>query len=132
MCFNKTNILKNPKAIKLLNKLIDDVENNGIITNTVVEDLKSLREYAVEEKRPLLAKVIRLTFEHIEAYKTFAVGIPDEEPIEGYEDMVEATESEPQESLLYLFNLLAEPENKTNRLDIRSYVDELQEYADEN
>tara|TARA_B100000949_G_C14218363_1_gene423400 strand:- start:567 stop:941 length:375 start_codon:yes stop_codon:yes gene_type:complete len=124
--------LKNPKAIKLLNKLIDDVENNGIITNTVVEDLKSLREYAVEEKRPLLAKVIRLTFEHIEAYKTFAVGIPDEEPIEGYEDMVEATESEPQESLLYLFNLLAEPENKTNRLDIRSYVDELQEYADEN
>ena len=124
--------MKNPKAIKLLNKLIDDVENNGIITNTVVEDLKSLREYAVEEKRPLLAKVIRLTFEHIEAYKTFAVGIPDEEPIEGYEDMVEATESEPQESLLYLFNLLAEPENKTNRLDIRSYVDELQEYADEN
>tara|TARA_Y100000815_G_C13196305_1_gene444988 strand:- start:288 stop:662 length:375 start_codon:yes stop_codon:yes gene_type:complete len=124
--------LKNPKAIKLLNKLIDDVENNGIITNTVVDDLKSLREHAVEEKRPLLAKVIRLAYEHIEAYKTFAVGIPEEEPIEGYEESVEAEESEPQESLLYLFNLLAEPDNKTNRLDLRSYVEELQEYADEN
>lgn len=132
MCFNKTTILKNPKAIKLLNKLIDDVENNGIITNTVVDDLKSLREHAVEEKRPLLAKVIRLAYEHIEAYKTFAVGIPEEEPIEGYEESVEAEESEPQESLLYLFNLLAEPDNKTNRLDLRSYVEELQEYADEN
>ncbi|WP_416442163.1 hypothetical protein ACH3O9_16050 [Leeuwenhoekiella sp. A16] len=124
--------MKNPKAIKLLNKLIDDVENNGIITNTVVDDLKSLREHAVEEKRPLLAKVIRLAYEHIEAYKTFAVGIPEEEPIEGYEESVEAEESEPQESLLYLFNLLAEPDNKTNRLDLRSYVEELQEYADEN
>lgn len=126
--------MKNQKAIKLLNKLIGDVEQNGIITNTVVEDLKSLRPYAVEEERPLLAKTIRLVFEHIEAYQTFDIPIPEEEPIEGYEELLEEqdTESDPGESLLYLLNLIAEPENKSNRLDLRAYVDALQVYAEEN
>ncbi|HEA30966.1 MAG TPA: hypothetical protein ENH91_13405 [Leeuwenhoekiella sp.] len=125
--------MKNPKAIKLLNKLINDVENNGIITNTAVEDLKNLRPYAVEEERPLLAKVIRLAFEHIEEHQTFAIDIPDEEPIEGHEEELELREaSEPAESLLYLLNLIAEPENKSNRLDLRAYVTALGEYAEEN
>ncbi|RXG30304.1 hypothetical protein [Leeuwenhoekiella palythoae] len=125
--------MKNPKAIKLINKLIGDVEQNGIIINTVVEDLQNLRPYAVEEKRPLLAKTIRLVFEHIEAYQTFDIAIPDEEPVEGYEDEFEETEvsSSPAESLLYLLNLLAEPENKVNRLDLRAYVEAMQEYAEE-
>ena len=126
--------MKNPKAIKLINKLIDEVERNGIITNTVVNDLKDLRPYAVEESRPLLAKTIRLTFEHIEAYQTFDIPIPEEEPIEGYEELLEESQSEtqPSESLLYLLNLIAEPENKTNRLDLRVYVEAMQEYAEEN
>ncbi|MFD2828144.1 hypothetical protein DSM03_102408 [Leeuwenhoekiella aestuarii] len=126
--------MKNPKAIKLINKLIDEVEQNGIITNTVVEDLQNLRPFAVEEKRPLLAKTIRLVFEHIEAYQTFDIPIPEEEPIEGYEDLLEEEEETtfvPAESLLYLLNLVAEPENKTNRLDLRAYVESLQEYAEE-
>ena len=125
--------MKNPKAIKLINKLIDDVEHNGIITNTAVEDLQSLRPYAVEEKRPLLGKTIRLTFEHIEAYQTFDIPIPEEEPVEGYEEEFETEEGtfDPAESLLYLLNLIAEPENKTNRLDLRAYVEAMQEYAEE-
>ena len=126
--------MKNPKAIKLINKLIDDVEQNGIITNTVVEDLQNLRPYAVEEKRPLLAKTIRLVFEHVEAYQTFDIPIPEEEPIEGYEELLDEEEETvfvPAGSLLYLLNLIAEPENKTNRLDLRAYVEALQEYAEE-
>ena len=119
-----------------MNKLIDDTEQNGIITNTAVADLKNLRPYAVEESQPLLAKIIRLAYEHIEEYETFAVGIPEEEPIEGHEEdlvtEVEEEEVDASESFLYLLNLIAEPENKTNRLDIRSYVAALQEYAEEN
>ncbi len=123
--------MKNPKAQKLIHKLIEEIELNGIITNTVVTDLKSLRPYAVEEKRPLLAKTIRLTFEHIEEYQTFDIPIPEEEPIEGYEELMEdpETEFEPAESLLYLLNLIAEPENKANRLDLRAYVEAMQDYA---
>jgi len=126
--------LKNPKAQKLINKLIGEVELNGIITNTVVSDLKDLRPFAVEEKRPLLAKTIRLTFEHIEEYQTFDIPIPEEEPIEGYEELLEEQDNQatPEESLLYLLNLIAEPENKTNRLDLRAYVNAMQEYAEEN
>ncbi len=125
--------MKNPKAQKLIHKLIEEIELNGIITNTVVADLKDLRPYAVDEKRPLLAKTIRLTFEHIEEYQTFDIPIPEEEPIEGYEELLEEdTQVEPQESLLYLLNLIAEPENKTNRLDLRAYVEAMQEYAEEN
>ena len=137
----KFNVLKNPKAIKLLNKLIDDTEQNGIITNTAVADLKKLRPYAVEEEQPLLAKIIRLTFEHIEEYETFAIGIPDDDPIEDEEgeiiekddeDKVENGEHDPNESFLYLLNLIADPENKTNKLDMRAYVENLKEYAEEN
>ncbi|PHQ28064.1 MAG: hypothetical protein COA80_19265 [Leeuwenhoekiella sp.] len=126
--------MKNPKAQKLINKLIGEVELNGIITNTVVSDLKDLRPFAVEEKRPLLAKTIRLTFEHIEEYQTFDIPIPEEEPIEGYEELLEEQDNQatPEESLLYLLNLIAEPENKTNRLDLRAYVNAMQEYAEEN
>ncbi|WP_442845394.1 hypothetical protein [Leeuwenhoekiella sp. H156] len=126
--------MKNPKAQKLINKLIEEVELNGIITNTIVADLKDLRPFAVEEKRPLLAKTIRLTFEHIEEYQTFDIPIPEEEPIEGYEELLEDQENQstPEESLLYLLNLIAEPENKANRLDLRTYVEALQEYAEEN
>ncbi|MCC4214557.1 hypothetical protein [Leeuwenhoekiella parthenopeia] len=126
--------MKNPKAQKLINKLIEEVELNGIITNTIVADLKDLRPFAVEEKRPLLAKTIRLTFEHIEEYQTFDIPIPEEEPIEGYEELLEDQENQstPEESLLYLLNLIAEPENKANRLDLRAYVEALQEYAEEN
>ena len=55
--------LQNSKAVKLINKLIDDVVQNGIITNTVVEDLKALRPYTIEEQLPLLAKATRLSAE---------------------------------------------------------------------
>ena len=113
--------------------MIDDVQNNGIITNTAVKDLKALRPYAIEEEKPLLAKIIRLTFEHIEEYETFAIDIPEEEPIEGHEEELEQGESsEPAESLLYLLNLIAEPDNKSNRLDLRAYADALKEYEEEN
>lgn len=112
--------------------MIDDVENNGIITNTIVTDLQQLRPYSIEEEKPLLAKVIRLTYEHIETHQTFDIGIPEEEPIEGHEEELDEEKEEvnPSESMLYLLNLIAEPENKANRMDLRSYVEALKEYEE--
>jgi len=77
--------LQNSKAVKLINKLIEDVSQNGIIINTVVEDLKALRPYTIQEELPLLAKATRLAAEHIEENETFAIPIPQDEPIEGEE-----------------------------------------------
>lgn len=107
---------------------------NGIITNTIVEDLKELRTYAVDEKNPLLAKVIRLTYEHIDAYGTFDIPIPEDEPVEGFEEAEneERQETDPKESLDYLLSLMAESRNKINELELREYSNNLSAYAEEN
>lgn len=125
--------MENPKAQKLLNKIQRDLMRNGIITNTIVDDLKELRPYAVEEQNPLLAKVIRLTYEHIETYQTFDIPIPEDEPVEGFEaENPSASEVDPQESLDYLLSLMAEPENRINALELREYSNNLIAYAEEN
>ena len=125
--------MENPKAQKLLNKIQRDLLRNGIVENIIVEDLKELRPYAVEEENPLLAKVIRLTYEHIETYGTFDIPIPDDEPVEGFEEEEETeTEVNPQESLDYLLSLMAEPNNKINALELREYTNALMAYAEDN
>lgn len=130
---SKKAALENQKAQKLLNKIQRDLLRNGIVTNTIVEDLKELRPYAVEENNPLLAKVIRLTYEHIEAYDTFDIPIPEDEPVEGFEEENETeSETDPQESLDYLLSLMAEPNNKVNALELREYSNALMAYAEEN
>lgn len=138
----KTTTLENPKAQKLLNKIQRDLMRNGIITNTIVADLKELRPFAVEENNPLLAKVIRLTYEHIENNQTFDIPIPDdepiEEPVEGYEGeaedekVEENTSANPEESLDYLLSLMAESKNKINALELREYSNSLMAYAEDN
>ena len=125
--------MENPKAHKLLNKIQRDLMRNGIITNTIVEDLKELRTFAVDEKEPLLAKVIRLTYEHISTYETFDIPIPEDEPVEGFEnEEVESSEVDPKESLDYLLSLMAESQNKINALELREYSENLIAYAEEN
>ena len=109
---------------------------NGIITNTIVEDLKELRKFVVEENIPLLAKVTRLTYEHIAENDDFLIAIPDDEPIEMEEDSeeVEVSEGEEvtgQESLEYMLSLMAEHDNKVNELELREYVKALKEHAGE-
>lgn len=106
---------------------------NGIITNTIVEDLKELRVFAVDEKEPLLAKVIRLTYEHINTYGTFDIPIPEDEPVEGFESEEDEEKAvDPIESLDYLLSLMAESKNKVNSLELREYSNNLMAYAEEN
>ncbi|MCF4101674.1 hypothetical protein L1I30_08360 [Gillisia sp. M10.2A] len=125
--------MKNPKAQKLLDKIQRDLMRNGIIINTLVEDLKNLRPFAVEEENPLLAKVIRLTYEHIETYQSFEIPIPDDEPLEENEEEASATpDSDPQESLDYLLSLMLDTTIKNNQIDLREYRDALTAYAEEN
>ncbi|TQD40265.1 hypothetical protein [Haloflavibacter putidus] len=132
--------MNNPKAQKLIKKILDDIDHVGIITNTLVDDLKKLRPYAVEEKRPVIAKAIRLTFEHVEAYDSFYIPIPEDDPIEE-EDLeedveidteIETTTSTPEESLSYLLSLIKDSDNRLNIEEIREFNAALIEYAEEN
>jgi len=125
--------LKNPKAQKLIDKIQRDLMRNGLVVNTLVEDLKQLRPFAIEEENPLLAKVIRLTFEHIENTNSFEISIPDDEPLdENDEEESIAMESSPQESLDYLLSLMHDTSIKNNVSDLREYSRALVEFAEEN
>lgn len=123
--------MENIKAQKLLNKIQRDLMRNGIITNTLIDDLKDLRKLVVEENLPLLAKVIRLTFEHVEEYQSFNIPIPEDDPIEDDVENEEVRVEEKvtgQESLDYLLSLMVDHENKVNELELRDYVREFNEY----
>lgn len=124
--------MKNPKAQKLLDKIQRDLMRNGIIVNTIVDDLKELRTYAVEDENPLLAKVIRLTYEHIDTYQTFDIPIPEDEPLDENEESSTSSEVNPEESLDYLLSLMSDATIKNNEMDLREYSRDLQEYAEEN
>ena len=127
--------LENIKAQKLLNKIQRDLMRNGIITNTLITDLKELRTYVVDEGQPLLAKVIRLTFEHVEEYQSFNIAIPEDDPIEDDEENQEVRVEEEvtgQESLAYLLSLMEDHTNKVNEIELRDYVEAFTEYAEEN
>jgi len=129
--------LENIKAQKLLNKIQRDLMRNGIITNTIVEDLKELRKLVVEENIPLLAKVTRLAYEHINENDDFLIAIPDDEPLELDEEaevdteIVETEDVTGQESLEYMLSLMAEHSNKVNEIELRDYVKALKEHAGE-
>ncbi len=131
--------MENIKAQKLLNKIQRDLMRNGIISNTLVEDLKELRKLVVEENIPLLAKALRLTYEHIAENEDFEIAIPDDDPIVEVEDgeEIEVTDEEPseeitgQESLEYMLSLMADHSNKVNELELREYVKALKEEAGE-
>jgi len=122
--------LNNIKAQKLLNKIQRDLMRNGIITNTLVSDLKELRTLVVEEGQPLLAKTIRLTFEHIETYDSFNIAIPEDDPVEEGEEAPVQEETTGQESLDYLLSLMADPSNRVNEIELREYVNAFNEYAE--
>ena len=135
--------MESKKAQKLIDKILSELNHAGIIINTVVDDLKELRTYALTEQNPLLVKLLRLTYEHILANETFEIAIPDDEPIdededkegddENAEEEVMATEEtehdapihDAKESLMYLIALFKDPENKINILDLRAYRDAL-------
>jgi hypothetical protein len=124
--------LKNPKAQKLIDKIQRDLMRNGLVINTLVEDLKQLRPFAIEEENPLLAKVIRLAFEHLEATNSFEIPIPDDEPLEDNEEQATAIESSTQESLDYLLSLMHDTSIKNNVSDLREYSSALAEFAEDN
>jgi len=120
--------LESNKAQKLVAKILGDLDHAGIIINTVVEDLKELREFAKKEQNPLATKVIRLAYEYIAQNENFEIAIPDDEPIEdenGEVISIAVGEVNPKESLSYLVSLFKDLNNKNNIIDLKVYRDAL-------
>lgn len=121
--------MNNPQAQQLIRKILGDLNHTGIITNTLIDDLKKLRPYAVEEKQPVIAKALRLAFEHIEEYDSFNIPIPEDEPLEEI-DFTPA-DFNPTESMVYLITLIRDINNKLNIEELRDYNNAFIKYAEE-
>lgn len=121
--------MENKKAKKIINQIIEEVSTSGIQAEKQVENLKNLRVYAVEEQLPVVAKVIRLTFEHIEEYETFVAPIPQEEVFDEEGELVEQEKVTGSDSLVYLMNLIKHSDNKLNLSEIREYNTYLEEFS---
>ncbi|MCB0400885.1 MAG: hypothetical protein KDD41_02275 [Flavobacteriales bacterium] len=124
---------------KLIVKLQKDLAKNGMKKlDGIIDGLKELRPFALEEQDPTLTKVIRLTYEHLEANNTFNIPLPADEAItetEGDEEAeVELIQNEIEsdedrvESLDYLLSLMLDRNNPTNRQEMFEYRDALKAY----
>lgn len=122
---------------KLIVKIQKDLAKNGLKKiDSIIENLKQLRPFALAEEDPTLTKVIRLTYEHLEANKTFNIPLPaDEAILEGEEEeevkMIQneiETDVNRIESLDYLLSLMLDRANPTNREDMFEYRDALKSY----
>ena len=51
--------MENKDANKLIDKILDNLDKTGINSETLVDDIKALRAYALEEQVPLVVKVLR-------------------------------------------------------------------------
>lgn len=125
------------EANKLIEKIQKEVAKSGIKQDKVVEQLKELRPFALQEEDPTLTKVIRLTYEHIEANGTFNIPIPaDELIVDGDDDHEEAemmenrieTDEDRVESFNYLLSLMLDRNNLSNKQELFEYRDALKNY----
>lgn len=121
--------MENKKAIKLIDKILKNLDEKGINTDTLIDDIKELRAYALEQKVPLVVKVLRLTYEHIESNNTFLIPILEEEN-DDEDDLIDVQpiESTPVESLKYLIALTRNLDNKVNISDLKEYKELLMAY----
>lgn len=119
--------MENKAALKLIDKILNNLDNTGINTDTLIDDIKQLRTYALEAQVPLVVKVLRLAYEHIEETESFLIPMLDDELEDKAADEV-TVENEPVESLKYLIALIKNLNNKINIVDLKTYRDLLNAY----
>lgn len=108
--------MKSIEANKKVDALIAAVEK-GFKTKLIIESLKEIREFALKETDPLLAKVCRLSYEYIAENDCFDHTVEKEEDEEGEEFLIEpGTDAE---NFTYLMQLVRQSENDFNREEIK-------------
>jgi hypothetical protein len=120
--------LENKKAITLIDKILKNLDETGINTEILIDDIKELRAYALEAQIPLVVKVLRLTYEHIEENDSFLIPILEDESENDEESVNEVADGSPVESLKYLIALIKNLNNKVNIADLKEYRDCLNNY----
>ena len=134
-------------AQKKVDAIVDIVNKKGISAETMIKELKELREMAQLEKDALVVKTLRLVYTYIEDEGSFDLNLLEEEEIEDIEDLDDEIKAEGEEeeeveeeiyefskvedfeekreNFLYFLGLIRESENEYNRKELkklRSYL----------
>ena len=99
-----------------IDKLIAQVEK-GFDVESIATALMNLREDALKDEDPLLAKTFRLAAEYMKENECFDHTVEKEENEEGEEFLLEPGSD--SENLIYLLQLIKKSENKFNREEIK-------------
>ena len=115
--------MENKQALKLIEKIQKEIMQNKFVAADAVSDLKKVREITLELSNPVVTKALRLAYEHLETNDAFLIGIPDDEPVDSKDAIVEANISEENnlESLNYFLTLFTDLTKKNNLLDLKEY-----------
>lgn len=117
--------MKSEKANKKIEAILKKINKKGATLSSVVEDLKELRTFALEEQDPRVTKVIRLCYEYIQENDCFDLTVEKAEDEEGNEYIVEPGTD--VENMTYFLELVRHSENKYNREELGEYRDILKE-----
>lgn len=118
--------MENSNAQKIIKNLQAEVIANGIAVETIIPELKKLREFALLEEKPFLVKALRLAYEHLEEHQNFLINIPSDEPIDEALDNTTALTN--TESFNYFLSLMLDVDNKHNIADIKEYNQQFLSY----
>ena len=116
-------IMENKQALLLLEKNLKDLNKKKFSVESIVTDLKKIREITLDLQNPVVTKSLRLAYEHLEIKNAFLIAIPADEPIDNDEIVNEGTFSDANniESLTYYLSLFTDLNKKNNLLDIKEY-----------
>ena len=123
MSFTFKTIMENKQALLLLEKNLKDLLKKKFSVESIVTDLKKIREITLDLQNPVVTKSLRLAYEHLEIKNAFLIAIPADEPIDNDEVVNEVAFSEANniESLTYYLSLFTDLNKKNNLLDIKEY-----------
>ena len=111
--------MENSNAQKIIKNLQAEVIANGIVIETIIPELKKLREFALLEEKPFLVKALRLAYEHLEKNQDFLISVPSDEPID--DELPTTAVLTNTESFNYFLSLMLDMNNKHNIADIKEY-----------
>jgi type IV secretory pathway ATPase VirB11/archaellum biosynthesis ATPase len=115
--------MENKQALLLLEKNLKDLNKKKFSVESIVTDLKKIREITLDLQNPVVTKSLRLAYKHLENKNAFLIAIPADEPIDNDEIVNEVTFSDANniESLIYYLSLFTDLNKKNNLLDIKEY-----------
>lgn len=113
--------MENKYAIKLIEKIQKNLLQDKFDVDEIIESLKKIREYSLEEKIPTVTKSLRLAYEHLASNQAFLVSIPEDLDEDSEESTAKFSENNDLESFEYYLSLLTDLTKKNNVLDIKAY-----------